>query len=63
MKIIKEGKKEILSKDKRFECDQCGCIFEANESEYKTEYEDCYFYHYCKCPFCENWTYTEIVLR
>lgn len=57
MKIIKQGKskeelKAILNKTKRFECNTCGCIFEADEVEYDEE-DDFYTCHfYCKCPNC-----------
>ena len=33
LKIIKEGVSQ--DKIKRFECDVCGCIFEADEREYE----------------------------
>ena len=35
MKIIKEGDLNKLKKIKRFECKECGCIFEADKNEYK----------------------------
>lgn len=55
MKIIKKGK---LKKIKRFECNECGCIFEADDTEYRPtpilamqlgegEYR-------CTCPCCKN---------
>lgn len=57
MKIIKQGKTEkeleaILNKTRRFECETCGCIFEADKGEYETEEVQIYSYHYCKCPNC-----------
>lgn len=59
MKIIKEGKtKEELEKTlkntKRFECKTCGCVFEANDDEYKYDQDYIYTTCYCKCPNCEQ---------
>lgn len=52
MKIIKEGDPAKLITAKRFECNKCGCVFEADKDEYKSgmQYNETYFY--CKCPFC-----------
>jgi rubredoxin len=57
MKIIKEGKtkeelEKILKNTKRFECKTCGCIFEANDGEYKWDTDWVYTTRYCKCPNC-----------
>ena len=59
MKIIKEGNLNQLMKVKRFECQYCNCIFEANKDEYKTgtQYNDRYYY--CECPYCKNKVYLE----
>lgn len=67
MKIIKQGKskeelKAILNKTKRFECKTCGCIFEANEGEYKFEEDYIYSTYYCKCPNCDG-TAFEVKMR
>ena len=58
MKIIKEGDLNRVKKIKRFECDVCGCIFEADKTEYKPtpglaqqRGEGSYR---CTCPCCEN---------
>lgn len=54
MKIIKQGKTKevveaILRHTKRFKCNTCGCIFEANDDEYEYHmYTDVT----CKCPNC-----------
>ena len=40
MKIIKKGKLPII----RFTCEKCGCVFEANESEYDS----------INLPLCKN---------
>lgn len=38
MKIIKEGDpKKRANVVRRFECKNCGCVFEANENEYEVE--------------------------
>ena len=57
MKIIKQGmsKAEIeMIKNivKRFKCRTCGCIFEADKSEYESTQEYTYMTYYCKCPNC-----------
>ena len=53
MKIIKEGDKSRLHTIIRFECDKCGCVFEADETEYKTGYTDYYCtFVSCDCPTC-----------
>jgi rubredoxin len=57
MKVIKQGKtkeelKAILNATKRFECKTCGCIFEADKGEYKSEDVQRYTYYYCECPNC-----------
>lgn len=57
MKIIKEGKtkeelERILKNTKRFECKTCGCIFEADDDEYKWDTDYIYSTLYCKCPNC-----------
>lgn len=63
LKIIKEGTKERLDRLKRFECEKCGCIFDADKTEYESgsQYNDTYYF--CKCPFCGNDMYNEIVMR
>lgn len=58
MKIIKDGK--IPSTVKRFKCTRCGCVFEADKGEYKSEiyFEGKIFY--CKCPCCKEDTIHDI---
>lgn len=58
MKIIRPGlpKEELerrLKETKRFECEKCGCIFEADKGEYThtTQYNETHYY--CKCPNCK----------
>ena len=52
MKILVEGKLDKL-KEVKFECDRCGCVFVANEMEYRIEAEftRCYALM-CECPCC-----------
>lgn len=35
MKIIKSGNLKKFNMTIRFECPQCGCLFEADKNEYK----------------------------
>ena len=57
MKIIKEGNLDKLKKIKRFECKECGCIFEAEKDEYKWDSQYNETYYYCKCPCCYQTVY------
>lgn len=51
MKIIKAGKKPEYKR--RFECRECGCVFIAEKSEYRTVAEEYQCVSYvCKCPCC-----------
>jgi Zn finger protein HypA/HybF involved in hydrogenase expression len=57
MKIIKQGlsKEELVKLNnvtKKFECRCCGCIFEADKSEYKSEEDYIYTHYYSYCPNC-----------
>lgn len=60
MKIIQEGSEKQLNKIKRFECRNCGCIFEADKTEYKSENQYNETSYYCECPFCKRHTFKEI---
>ena len=54
MKILVEGKLDKL-KEVKFECDRCGCVFVANEMEYRVIGEN-FYGHYtvmCECPCCK----------
>ena len=51
MKILNNGDPTMLLKPKKFLCTKCGCLFEADNTEYNygTQREpDCW----CKCPVC-----------
>lgn len=60
--IVREGNKELLYKIRTFECDECGCIFEANKDEYKYGEQYNETYYYCVCPCCQRTTYHEVKL-
>lgn len=56
MKIIKEGDLRILHRPLIFECKTCGCVFEADDTEYKHEYsqrEMC-GWDETHCPMCHR---------
>ena len=53
MKIIKAGNETRMQAIRRFTCHHCGCIFEADRSEYSTQHD--YrngVYHVHPCPTC-----------
>ncbi len=52
VKIIKEGDPGRLKATKRFQCDECGCVFEADKDEYQSDMQYNTAYFYCKCPCC-----------
>lgn len=57
MRIIMHGDKNLLKGIRRFKCKACGCIFEADNTEYKYQYsqrEMCSWYE-IKCPTCDSW--------
>lgn len=58
MQIIRQGNLDLVKKIKRFECKECGMIFEASKDEY--EYCGCQIEGdewACKCPLCGNVVY------
>ena len=60
MKIIQHGNPKHNKPDRRFECNYCGCVFEAGYDEYK--YSGSQYnveYYECKCPECGNKAYSE----
>lgn len=54
MKIIKEGDLSRLTTARRFECTDCGCIFEASACEYLRERLDGVMVCECNCPTCRK---------
>lgn len=61
MKIIKPGSHQEIAKPKRFTCQRCGCVFEADVSEYHVTSQFAYVYDgilaECKYPFCDTTAY------
>ena len=59
MKIIKQGSIKKLYKTETFDCDFCGCLFEADKTEYLigSQYNEEYLY--VNCPFCGHTVYKE----
>lgn len=55
MKIIRSGEPNRHQSIKRFDCEKCGCVFEADGGEYQ-RVDDCYVgnlgFVYCVCPCC-----------
>lgn len=65
MKIIREGTKFLYKNNTgrtiQFMCGKCGCIWEADDSEYDrvtTAHNEYYARH--NCPTCDNITYARI---
>lgn len=65
MKIIEHGKKQKppVKATKRFKCIQCGCVFEADDGEYKYTPESMVMFweghilqtkYCCLCPECSG---------
>lgn len=52
-----------LNRVKRFECKSCGCIFEADKTEYRSNSQYNETYYYCECPFCKKDTGGEVICR
>lgn len=53
MKIIKKGRKNrffII----QFHCYRCGCVFEADDTEYTSVSKDGAYYAICRCPYCDE---------
>lgn len=70
MRIIKEGDPVRAASIRRFECPVCGCVWEANRTEYIRLPESATFYvksglrveqfsFRCNCPTCDY----EVVLK
>ena len=55
MKILKIGDMKRLDSTRRFECEHCGCIWEADSSEYltQTDYRNGHYY-LMACPTCRR---------
>ncbi len=53
MLILREGRRELVMQKRRFECDNCKCVFIAdkNEYRYKGNQLDGDIWS-CNCPCC-----------
>ena len=49
--IIQSGKLD----SKIFSCTKCGCVFEADESEWTKDIFCDTIFISCKCPTCNSW--------
>lgn len=52
MKIIKDGDLNRLKRIRRFSCDTCGCLFEADKDEYEADTQYNETFYLCNCPCC-----------
>lgn len=50
MKIFKKGDKTKSLRLIKFECDHCGCVFEASRKEYNEHLS----FVVCNCPCCKK---------
>ena len=60
MEILKQGDISKLKQTKKFECRWCGCIFLADDDEYKysgSQYNESYYQ--CACPTCNTPVYSD----
>lgn len=59
MNIVQMGDSERARRHKfgtkRFTCEICGCVWEANKDEYKYQYDqrENIAWYSCRCPFCQ----------
>lgn len=53
VKIIKEGDLSRFPMAKRFECQLCGCVFDASAAEYRIETAKNGTFYCCTCPTCK----------
>lgn len=55
MKIIKKGNLKACNHPIRFNCKNCGCIFVANNAEYRHRMAQTNDEYYsCICPCCKR---------
>lgn len=59
MNIITQGDLNRAKKVKRFECRECGCIFECDATEYRHESHRNEDYYCAKCPTCKRDVWTD----
>ena len=61
MKILVQGNKDRLKKNKKFECRYCGCVFIADNTEYRdesTQKDGPMFTIECPCCNKSVWSYS-----
>ena len=58
MKILREGSQEKLLEVKRFICPSCGCIFEADNTEYRIGSQYNEEFYFVDCPYCSKRVYS-----
>lgn len=55
IKIIKDGSYDSLHSIKRFHCNKCGCIFDADDESYLVKSNNKNeFYITVNCPYCDE---------
>lgn len=60
MKIVKYVNLKKFLRMKKFECLNCGCIFEADKSDYKVDIVSMSVHLiYTECPICKEIVYEE----
>ena len=54
IKIVKRGRIPDLRKKRRFVCDYCGCVFDADPGDYTEEYDPGHqqYDRRAYCPTC-----------
>lgn len=64
IKIVKPGKIPDLKKKRRFVCDYCGCVFDADPDDYAEEYDPGHqqYDRFTHCPTCSRIVYTNTEL-
>lgn len=54
IKIIKPGNDKKLKGTRTFICRNCGCIFEADKEDYRSDTYYNSLYYKCTCPYCKH---------
>lgn len=52
VRILVPGNQKKSKRPKIFECDFCGCVFEADRTEYVYEQYTEFDRYVCECPCC-----------
>ena len=59
MRIIKPGDPSRLKETRRFTCQRCGCVFEADKEEYNSGMQYNEIYYKSQCPTCGTTVYLD----